>query len=184
MVKFLKWLKPAVEKGGQTEITIDEKLTSLRAEQDKYVNCLLIRSLHTKNMGQSFITRPNRIQMSLLKRRECYFWIQAQYLDRTTDITRTISLGKTTDKEKACLYISVERTYTGRTVQIPVGVSGTQLDVLAKKDMWQEGLSLFAWHRSWGGSFLNVHEGPHQIRMEWKPAPLVKGMTVTDEPGI
>ena len=68
--------------------------------------------------------------------------------------------------------------------KFPSGISGTQLDVLAKRAMWQEGLSYLHGTGHGVGSFLNVHEGPHQIRMEWKPAPLVSGMTVTDEPGI
>jgi Xaa-Pro aminopeptidase len=68
--------------------------------------------------------------------------------------------------------------------KFPTGASGTQLDILAREALWREGLNYLHGTGHGVGSFLNVHEGPHQIRMEWKPAPLVAGMTVTDEPGI
>ena len=68
--------------------------------------------------------------------------------------------------------------------KFPSGASGTQLDILAREAMWREGLNYLHGTGHGVGSYLNVHEGPHQLRMEWKPAPLVEGMTVTDEPGI
>jgi Xaa-Pro aminopeptidase len=68
--------------------------------------------------------------------------------------------------------------------KFPSGASGTQLDILAREALWREGLNYLHGTGHGVGSFLNVHEGPHQIRMEWKPAPLVAGVTVTDEPGI
>lgn len=68
--------------------------------------------------------------------------------------------------------------------RFPRGASGTQLDAIARKDLWRYGLNYLHGTGHGVGSYLNVHEGPHQIRMEYKPAPLVEGMTVTDEPGI
>jgi len=68
--------------------------------------------------------------------------------------------------------------------KFPSGASGTQLDALARKDMWRYGFNYMHGTGHGVGSYLNVHEGPHQIRMEYRPAPLVEGMTVTDEPGI
>ena len=108
----------------------------------------------------------------------------AQYLDGTTDITRTIALGDLTDEMKQVYTLVLKGHIQIQLAKFPSGISGTQLDVLAKRAMWKEGLSYLHGTGHGVGSFLNVHEGPHQIRMEWKPAPLVAGMTVTDEPGI
>ena len=69
-------------------------------------------------------------------------------------------------------------------LKFPKGASGTQLDALARKDLWREGMNYMHGTGHGVGSYLNVHEGPHQIRMEWKPTPLVAGMTVTNEPGL
>jgi len=68
--------------------------------------------------------------------------------------------------------------------KFPEGASGTQLDILAREAMWREGMNYLHGTGHGVGSYLNVHEGPHQIRMEYMPAPLVAGMTVTDEPGL
>jgi len=68
--------------------------------------------------------------------------------------------------------------------KFPSGASGTQIDILARQAMWREGLNYLHGTGHGIGTYLNVHEGPHQFRMEWKPAPLVAGMTITDEPGI
>ena len=108
----------------------------------------------------------------------------AQYLDGTTDITRTIALGPLTDEEKLVYTLVLKGHIQIELAKFPSGVSGTQLDILAREAMWREGLNYLHGTGHGVGSYLNVHEGPHQIRMEWKPAPFVSGMTVTDEPGI
>ena len=108
----------------------------------------------------------------------------AQYLDGTTDITRTVALGPVTDEQRL-VYTLVLKGHIGLELcRFPRGASGTQLDAIARKDMWRYGLNYLHGTGHGVGSYLNVHEGPHQIRMEYKPAPLVEGMTVTDEPGI
>ena len=108
----------------------------------------------------------------------------AQYLDGTTDITRTIALGPLSDYQRHVYTLVLKGHIQVEMAKFPSGISGTQLDVLAKRAMWREGLHYLHGTGHGVGTYLNVHEGPHQIRMEWKPAPLVEGMTVTDEPGI
>ena len=108
----------------------------------------------------------------------------AQYLDGTTDITRTIALGPLTDLEKQVYTLVLKGHIQIELCKFPSGSSGTQIDILARKDMWREGLNYLHGTGHGVGTYLNVHEGPHQFRMEWKPAPLVAGMTITDEPGI
>ncbi len=107
-----------------------------------------------------------------------------QYDCGTTDITRTIALGPLTDEERRDYTLVLKGHIRLATAVFPDGSSGTQLDVLARYAMWQD-------HKNYGhgtghgvGSFLSVHEGPHQFRMNWMPAPLRAGMTITIEPGI
>jgi len=108
----------------------------------------------------------------------------AQYVDGTTDITRTIALGPLSEEQRHVYTLVLKGHLQLQNLKFPSGVSGTQLDVMARKDLWREGLNYMHGTGHGVGAFLNVHEGPHQIRMEYKPAPLVAGMTVTDEPGI
>ena len=108
----------------------------------------------------------------------------AQYQDGTTDITRTIPLGPLTWEERRD-YTLVLRGFInlGRAV-FPRGTYGTQLDCLARTPMWRYGINYLHGTGHGVGSFMNVHEGPHQFRMNYMPTPLVPGMTITDEPGI
>ena len=108
----------------------------------------------------------------------------AQYLDGTTDITRTIALGPLTEEQKRVYTLVLKGHIQIELCKFPSGASGTQLDILARQALWREGLNFMHGTGHGVGTYLNVHEGPHQIRMEWKPAPLVAGITVTDEPGI
>ncbi len=185
MVKFLCWLKPAVEEGKQTEISIDEKLTSLRAEQKLFMGLSFDTIAAYKEHGAIVHYEATSDTNALLNPQGLILLDSgAQYLDGTTDITRTISLGMTTEEEKHIYTLVLKGHIQLELCKFPSGVSGTQLDVLAKKDMWREGLNYLHGTGHGVGSFLCVHEGPHQIRMEWKPTPMIEGMTVTDEPGI
>jgi Xaa-Pro aminopeptidase len=108
----------------------------------------------------------------------------AQYLDGTTDITRTIALGELTEEQKRVYTLVLKGHIKLQMLKFPYGASGTQLDAVARMDMWSEGMNFMHGTGHGVGAYLNVHEGPHQIRMEYRPAPLVPGMVVTDEPGL
>ena len=108
----------------------------------------------------------------------------AQYQDGTTDITRTIALGPLTEEQRRVYTLVLKGHIDLQLLHFPAGASGTQLDAIARQPLWQAGLNYLHGTGHGVGSYLNVHEGPHQIRMEWKPAKLQAGMTVTDEPGI
>ena len=100
------------------------------------------------------------------------------------DVTRTIALGELTDEEKAD-YTRVLRGHISLAMaKFPTGTCGTQLDVLARQWLWNAGENYLHGTGHGVGHFLNVHEGPHQIRMNNVPAHLVPGMTVTNEPGL
>ena len=185
MVKFLHWLKPAVEAGGQTELTVEKKLTSLRAEQPlfKGVSFDTIAAYQEHGAIVHYEATPET-DVELKPRGFLLLDSGAQYLDGTTDITRTIPLGPVTEEQKKVYTLVLKGHIQLELCKFPNHASGTQLDVLARQAMWKEGLNYMHGTGHGVGSYLNVHEGPHQIRMEWKPAPFQAGMTVTDEPGL
>lgn len=185
MVKFLRWLKPAVEAGGETEMSIDRKLTSLRAEQKlfKDISFDTIAAYQEHGAVVHYEATPET-DVPLHPEGLILIDSGAQYLDGTTDITRTIALGDVTEEQKLVYTLVLKGHIQLELCKFPRGASGTQLDALARKDMWRYGFNYMHGTGHGVGSYLNVHEGPHQIRMEYKPAPLVEGMTVTDEPGI
>ena len=185
MVKFLHWLKPAVEAGGQTELTVEKKLTSLRAEQPlfKGVSFDTIAAYQEHGAIVHYEATPET-DVELKPRGFLLLDSGAQYLDGTTDITRTIPLGPVTEEQKKVYTLVLKGHIQLELCKFPNHASGTQLDILARQAMWKEGLNYMHGTGHGVGSYLNVHEDPHQIRMEWKPAPLQAGMTVTDEPGL
>lgn len=185
MVKFLKWLVPAVEAGGQTEISIDRKLTSLRAEQDLFrdISFDTIAGYQAHGAIVHYEASPET-DAPLKPEGLLLLDSGAQYQDGTTDITRTIALGPVTEEMKHIYTLVLKGHIQLELAKFPDGASGTQLDALARESMWREGLNFLHGTGHGVGSYLNVHEGPHQVRMEYMPAPLRAGMTVTDEPGL
>jgi Xaa-Pro aminopeptidase len=193
MVKFLKWLDETYEahrahqtdKPYETEISIDRKLTALRAEQPLYrdISFDTIAGYGHHAAIVHYEATPET-DIPLEPHGLLLLDSGAQYLDGTTDITRTIALGPLTEEEKRIYTLVLKGHIQIELCKFPSGSSGTQIDILARKDMWREGLNYLHGTGHGVGTYLNVHEGPHQFRMEWKPAPLVAGMTITDEPGI
>lgn len=185
MVKFLKWLKPAVEAGGQSEISIDRKLTGLRAEQDLFRDISFDTIAGYAAHGAIVHYEPTP-ETDIPLKPEGFLLLDsgAQYQDGTTDITRTIALGPITEEMKHVYTLVLKAHIQLELVKFPDGASGTQLDAVGRECMWREGYNFLHGTGHGVGSYLNVHEGPHQIRMEWMPAPLRAGMTLTDEPGL
>ena len=185
IVKFLKWLKPAVEAGGQTEMSVERKLTALRAEQPLF-------------RGLSFDTIVGYEEHGAIVHYEAIPETDAtlhpkglllidsgtQYQDGTTDVTRTIALGPLTEEQKRVYTLVLKGHIDLQLLHFPDGASGTQLDAIARRPLWQAGMNFLHGTGHGVGCYLNCHEGPHQIRMEWIPARLQAGMTVTDEPGV
>ena len=195
MVKFLYWLqkelsapvgeRPGVGPGSLTEISVDQKLTSLRAEQPDFrdISFDTIAGYQAHGAIVHYEATP---ETDIPLKPEGFLLLDsgAQYLDGTTDITRTIALGPLTEEQKKVYTLVLKGHIQIELCKFPSGSSGTQIDILARKDMWREGLNYLHGTGHGVGTYLNVHEGPHQFRMEWKPAPLVAGMTITDEPGV
>ena len=202
MVKFLHWLDKW--KGDQrdrshdslgtsdqgpvpliSELSVSDKLESLRAEQPLYrdISFDTIAGYQAHGAIVHYEATP---ETDIPLKPEGFLLLDsgAQYLDGTTDITRTITLGPLTEEQKRVYTLVLKGHIQIELCKFPSGASGTQLDVLAREALWREGLNYLHGTGHGVGTYLNVHEGPHQFRMEWKPAPLVAGMTITDEPGI
>ena len=185
MVKFLKWLLPAVEAGGETEISIDKKLTALRAEQNLFrdISFDTIAGYQAHGAIVHYEATPET-DIPLKPEGLLLLDSGAQYQDGTTDITRTIALGPISEEMKHIYTLVLKAHIQLELAKFPDGASGTQLDALGRECMWREGLNFLHGTGHGVGSYLSVHEGPHQIRMEYMPTPLRAGMTLTDEPGL
>ena len=191
MVKFLRTLSPLPEEGEApaplniTEMGVDELLTSLRAEHPGFrgLSFDTIAGYGAHGAIVHYEATPET-DVPLEPRGLLLLDSGAQYDCGTTDITRTIPLGPLTNEERRDYTLVLKGHIRLATAVFPEGTSGTQLDVLARYAMWQD-------HKNYGhgtghgvGSYLSVHEGPHQFRMNYVPAQLQAGMTVTIEPGI
>ena len=191
MVKFLKTLSQLTREGESlasldiTEMGVDKLLTSLRAEQEGFrdISFDTIAGYGAHAAIVHYEATPDT-DIPLERHGLLLLDSGAQYQDGTTDITRTIPLGPLTEDERRDYTLVLKGFLRLCMAVFPDGTTGTQLDVLARYAMWQE-------HKNYGhgtghgvGSYLSVHEGPHQFRMNYVPAPLHAGMTVTVEPGI
>ena len=179
------WLEKAVPKGKETEISVDRKLHELRAAQPLYI-------------GESFDTIAGYGPHAAIVHYEatpetdvplkpCGFLLLdsgAQYLDGTTDITRTVALGPLTQEEKEDYTLILKGHIDLAMAVFPKGTRGAQLDVLARLPLWQRRLNYLHGTGHGVGHYLNVHEGPQSIRMQENPVPLEVGMVTSNEPGI
>ena len=183
MVKFLKWLEESDEP--KTEVSIDRKLTSLRAEQPRYRD-LSFDTIAGYGPHGAIVHYEATEETDVPLKPEGLLLLDsgAQYQDGTTDITRTIALGPLTDEQRHVYTLVLKGHIALSNAIFPNRTAGTQLDVLARQFMWREGMNYLHGTGHGVGSYLSVHEGPHQFRMEWKPQPLMAGMTITVEPGI
>lgn len=185
MVKFLKWLEEAVPKGCETELSVSAKLRQLRAEQPLFKDESFDTIAGYEEHGAIVHYEPIP-DTDVPLRPEGFLLLDsgAQYLDGTTDITRTIQLGKVTDLHRRVYTLVLKGHLSLQNLCFPRGAAGTQLDAVARVAMWREGMNFMHGTGHGVGSYLSVHEGPHQIRQEYRPAPMLEGMTVTDEPGL
>lgn len=185
MVKFLRWLKDAVKVGEETELSVDEKLYELRAEQANFKG-ISFDTIAGYKEHAAIVHYEATPETSIPLKPEGMLLLDsgAQYLDGTTDITRTIVLGPLTEEEKKDYTLVLKGHLQLQNAQFPAGTCGTQLDVLARIAMWKAGINYLHGTGHGVGQFLSVHEGPHQVRMNHMPTLLEPGMTLTDEPGI
>ena len=185
LVKFLKWLDERIGKEKLTEISVSDKLESLRAEQPLYrgLSFDTIAGYEEHGAIVHYEATPET-NVELQAKGLLLIDSGAQYQDGTTDVTRTIALGPLTDEQRRVYTLVLKGHLQLQYLHFPDGVSGTQLDAIARQSLWKAGLNYLHGTGHGVGCYLSVHEGPHQIRMEWRPAKMHEGMTVTDEPGV
>lgn len=185
LVQFLHWLEEAVPQGHETEISVDRKLHELRAAQPLYI-------------GESFDTIAGYGPHAAIVHYEAtpetdvplephgFLLLDsgAQYLDGTTDITRTIALGPLTQEEKEDYTLILKGHIDLAMAVFPEGTRGAQLDVLARMPIWKKRLNYLHGTGHGVGHYLNVHEGPQSIRMQENPVALQAGMVTSNEPGV
>lgn len=185
LVKFLKWLEEAVPAGRETEISIDRKLHAFRAEQPLYMGESFDTIAGYKAHG-AIVHYEATPETDAALKPEGFLLLDsgAQYLDGTTDITRTIALGNLTEEEKTDYTLILKGHIALATAVFPEGTRGAQLDVLARMPIWKQHMNYLHGTGHGVGHFLNVHEGPQSIRMNENPIALQPGMVTSNEPGV
>jgi Xaa-Pro aminopeptidase len=185
LVKFLIWLEKAVPSGKETELSIDKKLHDFRAEQELYTGESFDTIAGYKEHG-AIVHYSATPESSAPLQAEGFLLLDsgAQYLDGTTDITRTIALGELTEEEKTDYTLVLKGHIALATAKFPTGVRGAQLDVLARLPLWERGMNYLHGTGHGVGHFLSVHEGPQNIRMNENPVVLQPGMLTSNEPGV
>ena len=185
MTRFLCWLDTAVAKGGVTECSAAGQLRSFRAEQPLYRG-LSFEIIAAYQEHGAIVHYEPTASTDVALCADGLFLVDSggQYLDGTTDITRTVALGPLTEEQRRVYTLVLKAHIRLQLAIFPEGTTGTQLDAVARGELWRHGLHYMHGTGHGVGSYLCVHEGPHQIRMQWKPTPLREGMTVTNEPGI
>ena len=185
LVKFLKWLEEAVPSGKETELSVDRKLHEFRAAQPLYMGESFDTIAGYKEHGAivHYSATPES-DVPLQPKGFLLLDSGAQYLDGTTDITRTIALGELTEEEKTDYTLILKGHIALAMAKFPVGTRGAQIDVLARMPIWKYGMSFLHGTGHGVGHFLSVHEGPQSIRMNENPVVLQPGMVTSNEPGV
>lgn len=185
MVKFIKWLEEAVRAGEASEITAEEKLREFRSQQDMFVS-------------ESFNTiagyREHGAMMHYAATEESNYALEAEglflfdsggnYIDGTTDITRTVALGPVTDQMKRDFTLTLKSHIALSKLRFLSGATGSKIEMIARQPMWAEGIDYKCGTGHGVGYFMNVHEGPQTMKMDPNFVKLQPGMILTNEPGV
>lgn len=185
LVKFLKWLEASVLSGKETELSVDRKLHEFRAAQPLYMGESFDTIAGYKEHGAIVhYSATEESDVTLQSKGFLLLDSGAQYLDGTTDITRTIALGELTEEEKTDYTLILKSHIALAMAKFPAGTRGAQLDVLARMPIWSHGMNFLHGTGHGVGHFLSVHEGPQSIRMNENPIVLQPGMVTSNEPGV
>lgn len=185
MVEFLHWIGNNLGKVQMTEYTVAEKLNEFRAKQPEFKGISFFPIVGYKEHGaivHFHVEEHNALPVE--KDGFLLFDSGGQYLDGTTDITRTIALSGLTDRQKSDFTITLKGMIGLSRAKFPTNTRGYHLDILARKDMWQNGLNYGHGTGHGVGFFLNVHEGPMSIRQEFNDRAIEAGMVISNEPAL
>lgn len=187
MTKFFKWLEESLSNGEKvTELGAADKLASLRGEQPGYISESFAPISSYGPHGAVVHYSPTPETNVELKTDNLYLLDSGgQYLDGTTDITRTIALcDEPTPQMKSDFTAALRGTIGIALAKFPAGIRGCLIDAFARKALWQAGINYLHGTCHGIGHCLNVHEGPQSIRMEENPVVLLPGMVMSDEPAL
>jgi len=185
LTRFFMWLEANVASGTLTEVGIAEKLAGFRADQGDFFGESFGTIAGFAGHGAIVHYRADAASdASLTTDNILLLDSGGQYLQGTTDITRTVTLGNTTGQQKTDFTLVLKGHIGLGSAKFPVGTRGSQLDILARKAMWDLGINYGHGTGHGIGHFLNVHEGPQSIRMEENPVTLQPGMILSNEPGL
>lgn len=185
LTRFFMWLEGTVANTKQTEVSVAVKLDAFRREQGNYFGESFGAIVGYADHGAVIHYKADENSAyTLLPENILLLDSGGQYLEGTTDITRTTVLGPATDQQKTDFTLVLKGHIGLATAVFPTGTRGSQLDILARKSMWERGINYLHGTGHGVGHFLNVHEGPQSIRMEENPVLLQPGMILSNEPGI
>ncbi len=185
LVEFLYWLKNNVQKEDITEYTAGEKIAAFRRKQKDYQGESFPPIVGYKEHGAIVHLSSGPVNaLQILPEGILLFDSGGHYLQGTTDITRTVSLGKVSEKQKTDFTLVLKGMIALTQAVFPEGTPGCNLDVLARRALWEHGLNYGHGTGHGVGHFLNVHEGPVSVRQEVNPLPLSPGMVLSNEPGL
>lgn len=185
LTRFFKWLEENVKTGLLNEVSVDEKLYEFRNQQENFIGESFSTIAGYGAHGAIVHYSATSESASTLKPENIFLLDSGgQYLDGTTDITRTVALGTPTVQQKMDFTLVLKGHIALATAVFPSGTRGSQLDILARKAMWDLGLNYGHGTGHGVGHFLNVHEGPQNIRMDENPVVLQEGMFMSNEPGL
>ncbi|MCM0648000.1 aminopeptidase P family protein [Clostridium swellfunianum] len=185
MVKFINWIKKTIKTRNITEIEASDKLEEIRRAGENFYD-LSFGSISAykgnASMPHYHATKENQ---ATIKAESLYLIDSgAQYLDGTTDITRTLAMGELTEEERTDFTLVLRGMIDLTMQRFLYGTTGSNLDIIARTPLWNAGLDYKHGTGHGIGFFLNVHEGPHRIAMVPNTIKLEKGMIVSNEPGV
>ncbi|HTZ81133.1 MAG TPA: aminopeptidase P family protein [Stellaceae bacterium] len=184
LTRFLAWLSREAPKGGQREIGASDRLEAFRRSGEHFRDLSFDTISGAGSNGAIVHYRATPRTEKTLESGTLYLVDSgAQYLDGTTDVTRTVAIG-TPSTEMRDRFTRVLKGHIALAMsRFPKGTTGSQLDALARHALWDAGLDFDHGTGHGVGSYLGVHEGPHRISKMPNPQPLLPGMIVSDEPG-
>lgn len=185
VTKFMYWLKNSIGKEEITEMSATQKLESFRKEQELYIEPSFDTiAAYESNAAMMHYKSTSETDRRLEAKNLFLVDSGGQYFDGTTDITRTFVLGECSEELKKHFTLVLKGMINLSKVKFLYGVTGTNLDILARQALWNIGIDYKCGTGHGVGFLLNVHEGPQGIRVQYNPQVLEEGMNVTNEPGV
>lgn len=185
MVRFLHWLDNSIGKQTITEISASDKLESFRSQGEGFIGISFDTIAGYKEHAAMMHYKAEEKSQYTLQR-EGMFLVDSggQYLDGTTDITRTIVLGDISEEERKDFTLVLKGHMALCQAKFLYGVTGTNLDILARLPLWEQGIDYKCGTGHGVGFLLSVHESPQRFSMQYNDTKLEKGMVITNEPGV